>query len=412
MAGVRQTPSNIIYLLRNNMFSGLERPGINVRHRIMSEYGPISGSTIFTALSEEKTIIMAANTRVALVAPGIFRAAKELDTAVIMELAKSESNLKGGYTGLTPELFSEKMNAYTEEITFDVWALHADHITIKDGTREEVEDTKKLIDGQVEAGFTSFAIDASHLFNFEGGDLREELADNIDITTELAKHIEKRMKGREYGLEVEVGEIGREDAHGRVLTRPEEAVTFITALNENDVYPQVLAIANGSAHGNVYDERGNPIPQVSIDIPQTRAVAKALRDNKLNVQIAQHGITGTPLELINTQFPKGDIIKGNVGTHWQNLVWDIIKIFEPGLYNEIHEWTLNNYREKAPDKKDEQIFGTYSKNAIKVFFDKIYNVDDDTKTAIEAQAYADALKFFKAFSSKGTAKLVRKKIKK
>lgn len=378
----------------------------------MSEYGPISGSVIFTALSEEKTIIMAANTRVALVAPGIFRAAKELDTAVIVELAKSESNLKGGYTGLTPELFSEKMNAYTEEIAFDVWALHADHITIKDGTREEVEDTKKLIDGQVEAGFTSFAIDASHLFNFEGGDLREELADNIDVTTELARHIEKRMKGQEYGLEVEVGEIGREDSQGRVLTRPEEAVAFITALNENDVYPQVLAIANGSAHGNVYDERGNPIPQVSIDIPQTIAVAKALRDNKLSVQIAQHGITGTPLELINTQFPKGDIIKGNVGTHWQNLVWDIIKIFEPDLYNEIHEWTLNNYREKAPDKKDEQIFGTYSKNAIKAFFDKIYNVDDDTKTAIEAQAYADALKFFKAFSSKGTAKLVRKKIKK
>jgi fructose-bisphosphate aldolase class II len=377
----------------------------------MSEYAPIPGSIMFNALDGANTIIMAANTRVALVAPGIFRAAKELDAAVILELAKSESDLKGGYTGLTPKLFSEKMRAAAEEVGFDIWALHADHITIKKGTREEIEDTKKLIDAQIEAGYTSFAIDASHLFNFEGGDLREELAQNIDITTELAKHIEQRMKGREYGLEVEVGEIGREDEHGRVLTRPEEAVTFIKALNENDVYPQVLAIANGSAHGNVYDERGNLIPQVSIDIPQTKAVAKALRENNLKVRIAQHGITGTPLELINTQFPKGDIIKGNVGTHWQNLVWDIIKVFEPDLYGRIRQWTLDNYREKAPDKKDDQLFGTYSKNAIKVFFDEIYAVDEDTKAAIAAQAYADALKFFRAFSGRGTAAIVRRQLK-
>lgn len=374
----------------------------------MSEYEPIPGSTMFNALFGEKTIIMAANTRVALVAPGIFRAAKELDAAVIMELAKSECDLKGGYTGLTPETFSEKMREAAEEVGFDIWALHADHITIKKGTREEIEDTKKLIDAQVKAGYTSFAIDASHLFNFKGGNLREELSQNIDVTTELAKHIESRMKGREYGLEVEVGEIGREDEHGRVLTRPEEAVTFIKALNENDVYPQVLAIANGSAHGNVYDERGNLIPQVSIDIPQTRAVAKALRENNLKMGIAQHGITGTPLELINIQFPKGDIIKGNVGTHWQNLVWDILKVFEPDLYGRIRSWTLENYREKASDKKDDQIFGTYSKNAIKVFFDEIYDVDEDTRAAIEAQAYADALKFFRAFSGKGTAAKVRR----
>ncbi|MFQ6061577.1 MAG: class II fructose-bisphosphate aldolase [Methanosarcinales archaeon] len=378
----------------------------------MSKYGPIAGSAIFNSLNGHKTIVMAANPRIALVAKGIFKAAKDLDAAVIMELAKSECDLKGGYTGLTPKTFSEKMRQAAEEVEFDIWALHADHTTIKKGDEEEIESTKKLIDAHVDAGYTSFAIDASHLFNFEGGDLREELDDNIRATTILAKHIQKRMGDKPYGLEVEVGEIGREDEHGRVLTKPEEAVVFIKALNENGIYPQVLAIANGSAHGNIYDEFGNLIEQVSIDIPQTKAIAKALKDNNLQVNIAQHGITGTPRELINTQFPKGDIIKGNVGTFWQNLVWDIIKVYQPDLYKEIRNWTLDNYREKAPDKKDDQIFGTYSKFAIKEFFDQIYSVDEETIHAIEAMAYAESLTFFRAFSSKGSAKIVRSALKK
>ncbi|MFQ6061574.1 MAG: hypothetical protein ACE5KT_01610 [Methanosarcinales archaeon] len=57
--------------------------------------------------------------------------------------------------------------------------------------------------------------------------------------------------------------------------------------------------------------------------PKNNALNQIISD----LNIAQHGITSTPIELINTQFPKGDIIKGNVGTFWQNLVWDIIKVY-------------------------------------------------------------------------------------
>ena len=46
---------------------------------------------------------------------------------------------------------------------------------IKKGDPKEVEETKQLIDAQIAAGYTSFAIDASHLFNFEGKTVREEL---------------------------------------------------------------------------------------------------------------------------------------------------------------------------------------------------------------------------------------------
>jgi fructose-bisphosphate aldolase class II len=375
------------------------------------KFGPISGSTILRGISGQKTIVMAANARIATVAQGIFKAAKDTDSAVFLELARSECDLKGGYTGLTPRDFSEKMREAATEAQFDIWALHADHITVKTGSPAEIDQTKQLIEAQIEAGYTSFAIDASHLFNFEGKTVREELEPNIRATTDLALFIKNRMKGKDFGLEVEVGEIGRKDGHGLILTKPEEAVQFISALHENDIYPHVLAIANGSTHGHTYDEQGNVVEQLSIDIPQTRSIAQALRDNNLSVGIAQHGITGTPRDLINLHFPKGDIIKGNVGTFWQDVAFTTLKVYEPALYKEIREWTLATYRAANPGKKDSQIFDGNCKFAIKEFFKDLYAVDEDTKNAIQAMAYAESLVFFKAFGSYGSASRVREYLK-
>ena len=375
-----------------------------------STFDPIPGSAILNSISGRKSIIMAANPRIATVTKGIFRAAKDTDSAIIMELARSECDLKGGYTGMTPRIFSEKMREAAQEIGWDIWALHADHITIKKGDPQEIEGTKLLIDAQIEAGYTSFAIDASHLFNFAGRTVREELDQNIQITTELAHYIGKKMKGKDFGLEVEVGEIGRKDQEGLILTKPEEAVAFIKALNENDVFPQVLAIANGSTHGHTYDQNGNVVEQLSIDIPQTKAIAQALRENSLRVGIAQHGITGTPRELINLHFPKGDIIKGNVATFWQDLVFDTFKVYEPVLYKDIQDWTVEKFRPQNPGKKDSQIFDSNRKLAIKEFSKEIYSVGEETERAIEAMAYAESLVFFRAFSSGGSASLVRRAI--
>jgi len=375
-------------------------------------YEPIPGNVLYQSLKDKSAIIMAANARVtAGVAEGIFRAAKSMDSAIIFEIARSESNLEKGYTGMSPADYSAHIRKAAEKVGFDMWVLHADHITVKKGDADDIAGTKKLIDGQIDAGFTSFAIDASHLFNFQGGNLREELATNINATTELAKHIKSRMGNKPFGLEVEVGEIGRADANGMVLTRPEEAVTFIRALNENGIFPDLLATSNGTQHGNVYDAQGNLVAKVGIDIPRTKAIAQALRDNKLDVRIAQHGITGTPREWIKTLFPKGDVIKGNVATFWQNLYLDTLKVCHPDLYKSIWDWTINKYKEKNPGKKDNEIFGKNCKNALKVFYDQIYGVPQETLDTIEALTYGEARVFLNAFNSAGTASIVRKSLK-
>ena len=370
---------------------------------------PIPGDIMFRSLKDSGTIIMAANARMTKgVVKGIFRAAKDLDAAIIFEIARSECNLEKGYTGMAPADYAKQIKRVADKVGFDMWALHADHITVKTGSLEEITKTKELIDAQVDAGFTSFAIDASHLFNFQGGNLKEELALNIKATTELAHHIKAKMGHRAFGLEVEVGEIGKEDANGKVVTKPDEAVTFIKALNENGVNPDIIAIANGTSHGNVYDDRGNLIEQVNIDIEQTKAVAAALRSMGSHVRIAQHGITGTPRELINTLFPKGDIIKGNVATFWQNIVIDTVQVYDPEFYKDIWDWTLATYGPKNPGKPEKTIFGKNVKNAFGHFYDRFQNLDKETIDTIEAIFDAEARVFFRSFSAQGTASIVRK----
>jgi|TARA_Y100000310_G_scaffold284075_1_gene306553 fructose-bisphosphate aldolase class II len=368
---------------------------------------PLPGNSVFNALKNENCIILACNPRITIgVAKSVFKAAKDLDAALIMELARSECNQEGGYIGLTPATFSQNLEKANADVGHDIWILHADHIGVKKGTSEEIQAIKDLISAQIEAGYTSFAIDASHLFNFEGKTIEEELAPNIKATIELGNFIKEKLAGKEFGLEVEVGEIGRKDSEGMVLTKPEEAVTFIKKLNEAGINPNLLAIANGSTHGNIYDEQGNLIAQTTINIEQTQAVAKALRDNNFDVRIAQHGITGTPLDIIKDKFPHGDILKGNVATLFQNIVFDALKKHHPDLWQEMFNWTIKN--KPIEGKKPEEIFGKNGKHAIKVFFNRIYSMSDECRQEIEETSYKAACDHIKAFKAEGSASIVRK----
>jgi fructose-bisphosphate aldolase class II len=200
-----------------------------------------------------------------------------------------------------------------------------------------------------------------------------------------------------------------------ILTTIAEAVIYIKKLNEAGLYPQLLAIANGSSHGNIYDSKGKLKKQVSINIERTKEITKALRREGLNTRIAQHGITGTPYQLIYTQFPHGDILKGNVGTFWMNIAYEVIQTYNPKLYADIHKWTIKNYKKEAKKigmKTDEQIFGRYGKKAIKQFFKRIYSLNKEIEKELEAKAYIEALKFIKAFKLKGSATIVREWIEK
>src|SRR3989337_3788661 len=96
---------------------------------------PVNGRDVYRALASHKTIVMACNIRIPLVIPGIMRAARELDAVVAFELAKSEGALKGGYTGMNPEIFVRTLIAAAKKAEFDTpVVIHWDHITVNNTT--------------------------------------------------------------------------------------------------------------------------------------------------------------------------------------------------------------------------------------------------------------------------------------
>jgi fructose-bisphosphate aldolase class II len=329
----------------------------------------LSGHTIFDVLREKKVIIMACNIRIKHAVPGIMRAASELDAIVGYELARTEGNLKGGYTGQTPYTFFEMVTDYAHKLDFKKpFFIHADHTTVKDTSEEEFKTAESIIKTAIDAGYTSVSIDASH----------NEVGGNIAISSKLGKIVQDAG----LGLEVEIGEI-KLVKEGGALSTIEESLEFIEGLKKNDIKPDLLAINNGSKHGNYA-----PGEEIHIDLKRTGEIYEAIK--KYNVCIAQHGITGTPLQLVG-QFADYGIRKGNVGTEWQNVVY---RHLPKDLVGEIKKWAEEN-------KQD-------IKKATKPFKERIDNIPEENKTKIEEEAYIRAKEYIKAFRAEGTGSMVVK----
>jgi len=361
---------------------------------------PIPGNVLFEALTPPREIVLAVNPRVTIeVIEGVLQAAKDSENVVILELALSEMNLKGGYTGLTPKAFAERVRKAAERVGWYGYVLHADHVTIKKGTDEEIENVKRELDARVEAGFTSFAIDASYLFDLTKDTVQEQLRRIIEVGAEMCRYLDERIGHRNYGREGEVGEIGKSE-----LTEVSEALYYVESMKKNGIDLHWLAINNGSKHGVSVDAEGNVIPQLGINIQRTVEIVQALWDHGYPTRVAQHGISGTPLYLIAEKFPKGMIGKGNVATYYMLTVYDILRIYEPELYNRIHKWVIDNYaKEGVPEV---ETFVKNSKYALKVFFNDFDKISDEAKNVIRSRAYADTLLHMKAFGMEKTAKRV------
>lgn len=330
----------------------------------------LNGKDVFRALREEKSILMACNPRIKHVIPGIMKAAQELDAVVAFELTRTEGGLDGGYTGQTPEIFVRTIIEYAESCNFSKpFIIHGDHIMVRDESAHEFEAARKLIEAQIEAGYTSFAIDAS--FN--------PLPDHIRITTELARPILKEG----LGLEVEIGEALNEKGKP-TLTTVEETETFLDGLVGNGVQPQLLSIENGSKRGNYLEGE-----MVAIDLERTRQIYEVAAKRGLS-GLVQHGITGTPLRLVGKLLDYG-IRKGNIGTLWQNVAHAGLPL---DLMDAMRRWARDNSRDIK-----------YATAAFKADIDAI---PEDNAQQIKEMAYREAKEFLTAFHAQGSGTRVLK----
>lgn len=324
----------------------------------------INSRPLFEKFIGEPLIFMACNIRIRHAIPGILKAARELDAILGFELAKSEGGVDGGYSGQTPEIYTETILEYVEQMNFELpFYIHGDHITVKSTDKKDVESGREQIAAEIKAGYTSYAIDAS--FN--------EVHDNVGITIDLAKPIMELG----IGLEAEVGEI-KSAVQGGEITTVAESLEMVEGLRDGGVVQSLLAVNNGSQHGNYA-----PGQEVHIDLQRTEDIFNAIK--KHGVGIAQHGITGTPINMVG-QFADHGIRKGNVATHFQNIAHEHLP---PDLMKEMKDWAGKE--------------GKNIKFTTKQFKKDIDSIPDENKQAIADHACRVTKEFIEAFRAKGTA---------
>lgn len=341
----------------------------------------VNGAHVWKALKDKKAIVMACNTRNPLPIPGIMRAAQELDAVIAFELSKREiylTNIEGLYpegdhslSGMTPKSYAEIVAKYAEDYPDVIYFLHGDHIQIKKVNRQQIYEAQDLIELEIEAGFTSFGIDPSFV----------SIPENVAILTALARPIVERG----FGLEAELGEITTEKGY----TTVEEAVEYINRLHDAGIHPDLLVINNGSKHGNY-----EPGEEVRIATDRTKEIYEAT-----GIRIAQHGITGTPIDQI-AKFAEVGVLKGNVGTEWQNVLLANVE----GLEAKYKRWTEERRKALGLEK-----LGIEYANA--VFLEETLQLPDEVKEKVAEAGYQRAKEFLMAFRSAGTASIVREYLK-
>jgi fructose/tagatose bisphosphate aldolase len=359
----------------------------NVKKRFPDSIVPlVNGKALIQAAKKHNAMIMATNIRCRLPVEGIVLASMASRAPVMYEIAKSEL----GYTEFTPATFVEFIVRENERLgnTEVPFAVHADHITVK--KPEDIDSVGALIAKELEAGFTSFAIDASHMENEK----------NLAATSELARPIIQAG----LNLEVELGEIGAKSGSSEGFTQPDEAKWFIESLDKNGIRPNLLAINNGSIHGTYFGTT-----QEGIQLELTHSIWKAIQP--WGVDIAQHGITGTSLDKISSFIQYG-IRKGNVGTLWQNISFGIaMNQNGNAITTENREYIKRPYRGVSDELWQEMMAwaaetkntGGNIKNANKPFAAKFNALPACIKKRISDHAYEEAIRLFEATHSIGLA---------
>ncbi len=254
----------------------------------------VSGKFIDRALIKKgSAMTIAANGRSHFVIRGALQAAQRANAAIIIEIARSEGGASA-YCAINFWNIARQVDAICNElgITIPV-AIHADHYGIK--KKDDIKGALVEIPTLFEAGVTSIAIDASHMPD------DENLLASIELNAVIPKWA---------GLETEVGEIKGKEG----LSTVEEALFLIQGLNANDIFPDWIALNNGSTHGIEASDQG-------IQLGLTSEIHEAL--TKYNVSGAQHGTSGNNSDRLREIVSQTRTTKANVATALQMISWGL-----------------------------------------------------------------------------------------
>jgi fructose-bisphosphate aldolase class II len=254
----------------------------------------VSGKVIDRALmAKGKAMTIAANGRNQFVIRGALLAAQRANAAVILEIAKSEGGANA-YCAINFWNLATHVDAVCNELGITVpVAVHADHYGIKGP--KDIETAKTEIPSMFDAGITSIAIDASHLPDDQ----------NLLASIALNAYVPSWA-----GYETEVGEIKGKEG----LSTVEEALFLVRGLNAHEIFPDWIALNNGTTHGIEESDAG-------IQVQLTAEIHKALAP--YGVSGAQHGTSGNSSERLRRIAGETKTTKANVATALQMISWGV-----------------------------------------------------------------------------------------
>ena len=254
----------------------------------------VSGKFIDRAmLTKGKAIAMAANGRNNFVIRGALQAAQKANAAIIIEIARSEGGASA-YCAVNYWNIARQVDAICNELGITVpVAIHADHYGIK--KEQDIDVAKIEIPTLFEAGMTSIAVDASHLPD------DQNLLANLALNPFIPEWA---------SLETEVGEIKGKEG----LSTVEEALFLIQGLNAHNIFPDWIALNNGTTHGIEATGQG-------IQVDLTAEIHQALA--KYQISGAQHGTSGNSSDRLREIATKTRTTKANVATALQMISWGL-----------------------------------------------------------------------------------------
>ena len=254
----------------------------------------VSGRYIDRAMIEKGgAAAVAVNGRSDVLIRGALRAAQRAGACLIIEIARCEGGPEP-YCATSYWNLARHVDALGNELGITVpVAVHADHFGV--ASAEEIAAAKVEIPTLFEAGVTSIAIDASRMSE----------AENLLANLELAKCIPAWA-----GFETEVGEIKGDQG----LTTPEEALFHVKGLNAHGVFPDWIALNNGSVHGIEAGSQG-----IRVDL--TAKIHAALA--AYGVSGAQHGTSGNDSIRLRELARQTRTTKANVATALQMISWGV-----------------------------------------------------------------------------------------
>lgn len=254
----------------------------------------VSGKVVDRALmAKGGAMTMAANGRNYFVIRGALQAAQRANSAIIIEIARSEGGANA-YCSVNYWNIARIVDSLCNEMELTIpVAIHADHYGIKQ--ESDLPMAKIEIPSIFDAGITSIAVDASHMPD------DKNLLANLELNSRIPDWA---------GLETEVGEI--KGAQG--LSTVDDASFLIKGLNAHGICADWIALNNGTTHGIEASGQG-------IQVELTGQIHKALA--LYGTSGAQHGTSGNSSDRLRSISKETATTKANVATALQMVSWGL-----------------------------------------------------------------------------------------